>query len=348
MLKAVKVSTLRVAETLGLSRLAMESSWRRQKLLILCYHGISLEDEHRWRPALYMEPRLIGRRFELIRDRRCAVLPLSEAISRLYAGELPPRSVAITVDDGNYDFHRLGLPLIRRFGYPVTLYVSTYYTEFNRPVFDPALSYLLWKAGGRRLEWPEVFDSAVTLDAAGRERATRRLAGYARERDLSGRQKDALLAELAGRTGFDYEAMCRKRMFTLMTPEEIRETAEAGVDVQLHTHTHRVYRQKERFLRELDENRIRLEAHTGRAARHFCYPSGSYLPEFIDWLRGWGAKSAVTCVPGLADRGAHPMLLPRLVDVPALSEVEFRCWLSGLATLLPARQRAIDMHSLAG
>jgi hypothetical protein len=35
---------------------------------------------------------------------------------------------------------------------------------------------------------------------------------------LSGRGKDELLADLAARTGLDYEAFCVRGMFTLMTP----------------------------------------------------------------------------------------------------------------------------------
>ncbi|MDH3223056.1 MAG: hypothetical protein OEO23_05005, partial [Gemmatimonadota bacterium] len=30
------------------------SFWRRQRLAILCYHGISLDDEHHWDPALFV------------------------------------------------------------------------------------------------------------------------------------------------------------------------------------------------------------------------------------------------------------------------------------------------------
>jgi hypothetical protein len=155
MLRLVKACLFRAVEATGISNLTMESSWRRRKLLVLCYHGISLEDEHLWRPALYMDARAIERRFEVLQENRCQVLPLSEAVCRLYAGNLPPRSVVITFDDGNYDFHKLGLPLVRKFGYPVTVYMSTYYVDFPRPVFDPALSYLVWKEAGRRSNGPK-------------------------------------------------------------------------------------------------------------------------------------------------------------------------------------------------
>jgi peptidoglycan/xylan/chitin deacetylase (PgdA/CDA1 family) len=346
MLKVLKQLGLSACERLGFSRLLLESPWRRQRLLILCYHGFSMADEYMWSPALFMRPAALSRRLQILRDSRCTVLPLAEALRLLHAGALPPRSVAITVDDGLYNFYATGLPLFREFGYPVTVYLSTYYSDFNRPVFDPALSYILWKAHGRRLEWPEALESPVRLDASACKGVVRSVADHARRRGLSGRQKDELLAELAKRTSLDYEVFCARRMFTLMTPAEVSDAAANGADIQLHTHRHRVYGEKAKFFGELDENRRRIQALTGAPARHFCYPSGYHTRELALWLKEWGADSGVTCVAGLAARRSEAMLLPRLVDTEALSEVEFRAWISGIAALLPRRRAHPDDWSL--
>ena len=346
MLKKLKKLALFTAESLGISRLVLDSPWRRQRLLILCYHGFAMADEYLWNRALYMRPAALFRRLQMLRDSRCEVLPLAEALRLLYAGALLPRSVAITVDDGTYDFYAAGLPLFRKFRYPVTVYLSTYYSEFNRPVFDPALSYILWKARGQTLDWPEVLEAPVRLDAGACSEIKRSAVDYAQRRDLSGRQKDELLADLARRTGVDYEDFCARRMFTLMTPGEVHEAAANGADIQLHTHRHRVYGEKARFFSELDENRLRIEAWTGAPARHFCYPSGYYTQEFLPWLKEWGVESGVTCVAGLAARDTGAMLLPRLVDMETLSELEFRAWVTGIAVCLPRRRFRVDDSSL--
>ena len=68
---------------------------------------------------------LLQRRLEVLRRLDCSVLPLGEALARLYRGELPPRAVALTFDDGYFDFKARALPLLRRFGYPATVYVTT-------------------------------------------------------------------------------------------------------------------------------------------------------------------------------------------------------------------------------
>lgn len=337
MLKRAKLLALQAAENLGISRILLNSRWRQQRLLILCYHGTSLEDEHEWNSSLYLSPGILRSRLEMLRERQCAVLPLEEALQRLYSGNLPPRAVAITFDDGSYDFYKIAWPILKEFGYPVTLYFTTYYSEYNRPVFDVMCSYLLWKARSKRLEWPEVLPSPLTLDDTGRALADRQIKAFVLTRGFSGREKDGLLAALAARLGIDYEALCRKRLLHLVTPEEARELAAEGVEVQLHTHRHRVWRRKERFFQELDDNRARIESVSPVTPRHFCYTGGFHLPEFPNWLTEYGVQSATTCEAGLANYQTNPMLLPRLVDTGTLPPLVFRSWITGVADFLPKR-----------
>jgi hypothetical protein len=111
-------------------------------------------------------------------------------------------------------------------------------------------------------------------------------------------------------------------------------------DVQLHTHRHRVPEQRELFLREIADNRRAL-AESGlnpERLTHFCYPSGLYQSAFLPWLAEAGVVSAVTCVPGLASKRQHPLLLPRFIDTGATSDVEFEGWASGLRHFI-ARSR---------
>jgi len=92
---------------------------------------------------------------------------------------------------------------------------------------------------------------------------------------------------------------------------------------------------RDRFLREIDDNRRLIEEISGRAARHFCYPSGLYRPHYFPWLRERGVISAATCEPGLASRKTDPMRTPRLVDAGGLNDDEFEGWLCGVSAALP-------------
>ena len=95
----VKRSVLGASSRLGLLGGVRDSAWRQRRLLILCYHSISIDDEHEWSGTYSMSPALLESRLRMLRDGRYNVLPLDEAVRRLYAGTLPPRSVVLTLDE---------------------------------------------------------------------------------------------------------------------------------------------------------------------------------------------------------------------------------------------------------
>jgi peptidoglycan/xylan/chitin deacetylase (PgdA/CDA1 family) len=348
MLKRAKTGVLRLAEAVGATEALLASRWRRRRLLILCYHGVSRYDEHQW-SDLYVSQEMFRQRLELLVRFRCNVLSLSEAAVRLRKGTLPDRAVVLTFDDGFHDFASTAFPIVESFGFPVTLYLTTYYVEFNRPVFDPMCGYLLWKGRQRRhFEWPKLFPSPVSVsDAESRERAGAEIQDFARAKKLSGPGKDLLLGELASQLDIDYEDLCRKRVMHLINPAEARQLAARGVDIQYHTHRHREHRTREAMFAELHDNQRRIVAFTSRQPRHFCYTGGFYLPQHPGFLREYGMLTATTCKPGLCTGRSDQMALPRLVDSPSLSELEFRAWLAGTASLLPRRPHQMSEGQLA-
>src|SRR5277367_2426940 len=135
MRRSIRRAVLTTLKRAGVFRLVVNAEWRRERLLILCYHGVSLEDEHEWWPALFVSPQHLERRLEILKKGNYAVLPLAEALERLYRKDLPPRSVAITFDDGTYDFYRQAYPRLKQYAFPATVYLSTYYSNYERPVF---------------------------------------------------------------------------------------------------------------------------------------------------------------------------------------------------------------------
>ena len=332
-LKTAKQAFLRGCQKFGLFERWSASSWRRKRLLILCYHSLSLEDEHLWRPVTYEPAALLEQRLALLNERGAAVLPFAEAIARLYAGDLPPLSVCITFDDGSYDFYQLALPLLQRYSFPATLYMSTYYCEARRPVFPLMCSYLLWKARNRSLPADRILGVQRDVDLA--NPAERHWAHQEILRSMDGKTETEITERLAARLEIDYQAMHAKRILQLMTPEEVTEVSRAGIDVQLHTHRHRTPVDRELFIREIRDNRARLEHMTGKPAVHFCYPSGVWRSEFLPWLKEEGVSTATTTEIGFASTHSDRLLLPRLLDMSSLSPIEFAGWLTGLSAALP-------------
>ncbi len=344
MLRYLRHGTLRLLKNLGIFDGVKNSRWRRQRLLIICYHGIALEDEHEWRPPLYMHAQLFEQRLQLLRDGKYTVLPLAEAIERLYRGDLPPRSVAITFDDGTYDFYAQAHPRLKEYGLPATVYQTTYYCDFNYPVFHLICSYMLWKRRGQVLRAGENAGIPQVLDlrsAAGQSSALDHLLTFARQERLSEEGKNNLAARLALVLGLDYPELVRKRVLQLMRPDEIAQLAREGVDFQLHTHRHRTPLEENLFLREIRDNRRKLlEMAANSVITHFCYPSGVYRFEFLPWLKKEGVVSATTCESGLASPYDSALLLPRLVDTSSHTPLEFESWLSGVGAFTSRRRRS--------
>jgi peptidoglycan/xylan/chitin deacetylase (PgdA/CDA1 family) len=287
-----------------------------------------------------MSPADFEGRLRSIQRSGCAVLPLGVALEQLYANKLREPTVAITFDDGIHDFSQRAYPLLEKYGYPATVYLTTYYCEHQQPVFPAFCSYVLWK--GR----DTVLDAAGISRAheewhlgtdTGRASALDSIIQFAERTGLSAEEKTALTRTIARRLGVDHHSLITQRILHLLNPREVGELAAKGVDFQLHTHRHYTPPDRALFLREILDNRERIRGMTGVEPTHFCYPSGVHGPECLQWLADAGVTSATTTEPGLASSRAHPLLLPRLVDTGNVTSAEFEAWLDGVGALLPRR-----------
>jgi len=341
-LGAAKSVILTAAHRAGVFNLVRDSRWRQQRLLILAYHGVSLEDEHEWNPGLYMSPAKFASRLASLEQGGYTVLPLSAALAALDAGRLPPRAVALTFDDGYYDFYVKVFPLLQQRHLPATVYLTTYYSEYNRPIFRLVCSYMLWKArdsGSLNMQPLTGENRFLPLATeASRDAAVTAIAKMADRDGLSAQDKDAVAERLAGLIGVDYAQLRAKRILHLMNSAEVAELAAQSVDFQLHTHRHSNPHDAESLRREIHDNRVRIERLTSQPALHFCYPSGYYEDALLPWLQSEHVVSATTCDPGLVTAESARLQLPRFVDTQGVSTVKFEGWLSGAAALLPGRR----------
>jgi peptidoglycan/xylan/chitin deacetylase (PgdA/CDA1 family) len=336
-LKAFKLGLLASAKKSGLMQAVRDSRWRARRLLIVAYHSVARFDEHEFSPELYLPPSALRHRFELLRRDNYSVLALKDALQRLSDGTLPARSVALTFDDGTNDFSEIVVPLLKEYGYPATVYVTTHYAAKDAPVFRIACRYLLWVGRNRTIDGsgltatgePIALDSLDARDAA-------QVAIEAHIADDGLQAEMAALRLLSERVGVDFDQFLAERRSRLMTAAEIEALPTDLVDVQLHTHRHKVPRRREAFEREINDNRLTLKAwRPASLLDGFCYPSGVTDLSFLPWLRDLGVNAATTCRPGLTSTESDPLLLPRLVDSWRMTELELEGWLTGVSQFLP-------------
>jgi peptidoglycan/xylan/chitin deacetylase (PgdA/CDA1 family) len=326
--------TLGIGRTLGLFRLARQL--HGGGLRILCYHGVAMEDEHTFLPKMFVSSRTLESRLAFLTRHEFPVLPLAEAVNRLRDGTLPAGATVVTFDDALYSTYRHAWPLLQRFAIPATLYVTSYYVAKGTPVFGLLVEYMFWKTTRPTLDVSglglPLAGMVVLTDSIVRARAMEAIVEHGESR-CSEAQRVALARALAQRLDIDYDGLTRERRFSLMSPEEIRELAARGLDVQAHTHRHRFPDDEATVQRELADNRALLEPLTGKRLEHFCYPSGSWSERHWPWLTAAGFKTATTCEPGFNYPETPLLALKRFLDGEHISEREFEAEMFGYKEL---------------
>jgi peptidoglycan/xylan/chitin deacetylase (PgdA/CDA1 family) len=338
----VKSALFRGAWKAGVLDAIKRSRWRRDRLLILCYHGLSLIDEHDW-SDLYISPSVFEERLRLLQSLGVRVAPLAQALQELREGRMPGPTVALTFDDGTADFALRAAPLLGQYRLPATVYLTTYYAKHQLPVFDPWSAYLLWKGAGRKAHLGPLGQTVALpsrADHAGRATLHDQLRAACAAQQFSAIEKDAVLRALCDSIDVSYADYCGRRFMHVMNAAEVASLPTDLVDIQLHTHRHRSPIDRAAFHAELALNQRSIADLSGDSSTrtHFCYPSGVYNKALRDNVAAYGLTSATTCDPGLASRSSDSLLLPRFVDTMGVTDATFAAWVTGGAALLPRRR----------
>lgn len=303
----------------------------RNGLRILCYHGFAVAEEYKYRSTLFIKDDLFRKRMKYLRQQGYPILPLNEALEGLNSGRLPPCATVITMDDGWRGVYTTGLAIIKELRIPVTVYVTTYYVENPMPVYTVTLSYLFWQTTARWANLPRGLGRFDLRAQAERAEAVAQQFGAA----LSPAERLEFLKELADALDVSFAEIERQQLFRVMDEQQLRSLADAGVDIQLHSHQHQwpLY-DRPLVESEIAENRRLLERVVSQPLEHFCYPSGVYGLHQGEWLAALGVKSATTIDPGLNFADTPRFALRRIVDGGRVSDIEFAAEMSGFMEML--------------
>ncbi|MCA0240644.1 MAG: polysaccharide deacetylase family protein [Proteobacteria bacterium] len=330
---------LATARALGLFALAHRLTSRG--LRILCYHGVALADEQQFQPKLFISEAVFRQRMAFLRARGYPVLTLADALQRLDAGTLPRHATVITFDDGWLGTGTLAAPVLAEARFPSTLYVTTREVLEGTPVLNVAVRYLLWagRGAGRIESAPGGIGGSFDLaEPAQREALATAICEHGGRLEPAARL--TLMQGLAARLTIDWERFERLRLCRLMDLTMLARLPAAGMDLQLHTHTHR-FPDQDRVAAadEIARNRQALAPVAASELTHFCYPSGEYHAGQFAWLRESAVRSATTCVAGFNYAETERMELRRFLDGENISQLEFEAEMSGFLELLRRARR---------
>ena len=332
----IKILVLYGAKYIGLFWLAKKLT--ANGLRILCYHGFSFNDEHLFRPKLFMTKHTLAQRLQKIEKMGFSVIGLSDAVKQFQAGKPSANSLVITVDDGWQGVVDVAEPLFKKHDFKWTLYLTTYYAEKQTQVMNVALQYLCWKTVKREYDFSALrtqFNLALEqgLDCHG-DKLAMKLSALGNELDTAAERQEFLRA-VALALEVNQAEVEENRMFYLIGMGSARTLHDAGVEIQLHTHRHTLGgKNKNAMESEINKNRECILQSTGHDPVHFCFPSGFYEKQHLEWLTECSIDSATTCKPGLNYAGTPLMELKRFLDGENISAIEFEAEMSGFSEIL--------------
>jgi peptidoglycan/xylan/chitin deacetylase (PgdA/CDA1 family) len=192
--------------------------------LIACYHAVCSG----WTGSSAVSESGLAAQLALLRRRGYTGLTFSEMERLRRQGELPPRSVAITFDDGYASVLR-AREILAAAGYPATVFVVTQFAESGSPLQWPGIDHWLeteyapemqplswdaleslqevgWEIGSHTVthpRLPDLDDATLARELAESRRAITERAGACRVLAYPYGDADARVAAAAAAAGYD-------------------------------------------------------------------------------------------------------------------------------------------------
>jgi sugar transferase (PEP-CTERM/EpsH1 system associated) len=285
-------------------------------LTILTFHRVVTEDEKHQslnKPMMLTE----GQFDSLLKaiSQYGRPISLNDAVEKVRKGDsFKPGTVAITFDDGYYDFYSRALPLLKEYDIPATMFLTT-------GVIGNQDEYLWW----------DEFDyySRLPADSVSRardgatpdlERALQLIELLPADRT---EKHEAAVREALNRVGIeDRNCFIEKIRATvpkdqprpqmMLTWDNVREIS-GSIEIANHTvHHHLLDRIGPQSVREeITGASERIEQETGVQVRGMAYPAGVYSGDVSDIARDCGIEYAVTTRFSNNSRKADLMSLDR-------------------------------------
>jgi len=213
----------------------------------------------------------------------CSPISIGDLIAAIDGAPLPPNAVLVTFDDGYTSCHDVALPILTRLGIPATFFIATSFIEDRRLYWWERVALLVAHAKQRgAISYPHRME-LVPRDAATRRRLDDTI------KNTPNLDVDRFLAEVAHAFGVPWspELEAERTRGLIMTWDQIRSLAAAGMDIESHSRSHRVLQtlEPEELRAELTGSRADLEAQIQRPVRAIAYPVGRRIPRGSHFIR---------------------------------------------------------------
>ena len=285
--RAVKPAITSALYHSGFYGLQISDPKQKSWALVLNYHRVNGQAPNGSRFDTAFEKGVTKERFERhmrFLKEHLHPMPLTEVGDRIRKGKtFPPKTVAVTFDDGYLDNYTVAYPILKRYQIPATIFVITELIGTAKLSWWDTVSERVKRTRLSALDIqplrPRVGAIGITKDAVFplvTERQKERLIDFlcAWGRELAPDELTLFLATLQEQLELsETEASLQNQM---MTWEQAREMAADLVAIESHTHTHpNLSRVGEKQLREeLAVSKDMIESSVRQPVRGVAYPFG--------------------------------------------------------------------------
>lgn len=297
------------------------ADWERRRaggrrVQIFAWHRVVPDFEHMVRrviPGLLTSTRTFERQIAWLKE-HYDVGTLDDALEALAGRGRGERDLCVlTFDDGYLDFAEHAVPILRRYGVPALVYVTSGVPESGVPLLHDRLHHLLRLAMRGRLDARDAdLDSRVKSPLCHALGARDPIVGLEWILETQPRQIGLRIAEwLEARLGERFDATAADSR--LLGWADLRALDPELFGVGAHTVNHACLPNESpsEVERQLVESKGEVEERIGREVNHFAYPNGWYSPSVVRAVEKAGYRSAVTTEDRPNHRGVSPYRLRR-------------------------------------
>jgi peptidoglycan/xylan/chitin deacetylase (PgdA/CDA1 family) len=286
----------------------------RHKIPILMYHRFSRGEEFGKTSQKTFEAHL------KYLTKHYRTIPLDKLIEYRRNGEsVPPRSAAITIDDGYRDFYDIAFPILKKFNVPATLYVVTGFVDGKSWIWTDKARYILANTSADRCDI--IIGSKKIKVCLSDNESRQKAAGLINSelKKMSDGEKDVMLKQLASQMDVTVPDLPTDE-FKPLGWSEAREMQEANIEIGSHTANHPILTNvsDDVLADELRMSKSMLEEKLQKQLIHFCYPNGNVSKRERDAAEKSGYASSVTTELRLCENDDDTFLLPRIDAEPEM------------------------------
>jgi peptidoglycan/xylan/chitin deacetylase (PgdA/CDA1 family) len=228
------------------------------------------------------------------------IVPLDVVVKTLNEGKMFEKpTIAITSDDGYSDNYELLFPALKKYGVSATIFLTTGFLGTGLKIWTEKLSNLITQTKVKRMFIEELCpaEEFELTSWLGKQRAYVSLKQSLKKFDPQ--KRDLYIHEISRRL--------RKPPIdlgiTMLSWEQIREMADAGISFGAHTVSHPILSKMpiEEAKEEIILSKEKIEKELGARVLHFAYPNGladDFNLELAQYCRQIGFESISTCIYG--------------------------------------------------